>query len=300
MAADDRADDRQHERAADLERGLHEPGRQALLVVGDARGPGMLSAGKLSAKPRPSSSIVGRTPAEVDRESCRSGGTARSRRRRRASRDHDQARRADAVDQRADARRPKATSRPAGRNASAVSERRPAEQRLQVERDDELEADVAAEHASIMAEVRPHQRARAQDPEPHERVATRRSMATKAASSTAASAKPPSVWPAPQPRRARATMVRTSSSIAAVSVTAPGTSKRAAHERRGRVLCGSRADRCEQGERDRGTGSRKVQRQPSVGQEAAEDEAEREAARADGGVDAERPVALRGPRRRSW
>ena len=45
-SGDDGADRRQHDRAADLERRLHEAGRQALLVVGDAlRSPCMFSDG---------------------------------------------------------------------------------------------------------------------------------------------------------------------------------------------------------------------------------------------------------------
>ena len=53
---------------------------------------------------------------------------------------------------------PKATSRPPGRNASAVSSARPAERPLQVQGHDELEADVGAEQRH-RAQVRPHERA---------------------------------------------------------------------------------------------------------------------------------------------
>ena len=87
-------------------------------------------------------------------------------------------------------------------------------------------------------------------------------MATKSDSRTALSAKAPIVCPEAQPWSGASTMVRTSRSIPVVRVTAPGTSKRrrdSAAPRSCGITRGPIASRAIA----IGTGSRKVQRQPS-------------------------------------
>ena len=92
--------------------------------------------------------------------------------------------------------------------------------------------------------------------------AERCSIATKAASSNAATAKPPSVSTAPQPASGASTTVRTSSSIAAVIVAAPAKSKPRRGPSAGASLASTRGAATSSASAI-GTGSRNVQRQPS-------------------------------------
>ena len=122
LARDDRADDGQPDRAADLERGLHEAGGQALLVVGDAVGRLRCSASgsRARSRGRAAASSAGAS-SDVGRRDVDAAGTARSRRRttaRRAAISRAVPKRSTSGPIRVE---PNATSRPAGRNASAVS-----------------------------------------------------------------------------------------------------------------------------------------------------------------------------------
>ena len=105
----------------------------------------MLSAGNASAKPTPSSSIVGSISAEVGRACRPAAGTARSRpaatRRPRAM----IRARPEAVHQRPEPRRAERDEQAGRQERQRGLERRPAVHRLQVQRADELEAEVAAE-----------------------------------------------------------------------------------------------------------------------------------------------------------
>jgi hypothetical protein len=93
--------------------------------------------------------------------------------------------------------------------------------------------------------------------------AERRSMPTKVASSRPARASPPIVAGSPQPVSGASTIVRTSSSIPAVSVIAPAKSKlRRTPAVTGPSLASTRGAATSSAAAT-GTGSRKVQRQPS-------------------------------------
>ena len=90
----------------------------------------------------------------------------------------------------------------------------------------------------------------------------RRSIATKSDSRTALRAKAPTVCADAQPWSGASTMVRTSRSIPVVRVTAPGMSKRRRESAAPRS-CGITRGPIASSVSAIGTGSRKVQRQPS-------------------------------------
>ncbi len=292
LAGDDRADHGQPDGAADLERGLHEPGRQALLVVADAAGPGDVERREAQREAeaeqehgRQELEDVGRRDvdaAQRDRRVARCEGERA---------DRDQPRRAEAVDDRADPRREQRDQQARRQEGQRGLDRRPAVERLQVQRHDELEADVGPEHGHH-AEVGAHQRARAQDPEAHER----RSGA--ALDGDEERQQHPAQREGPDRLRGGPALVGGLDDGPHEQEHPGGQRQRPGHveapavERRGPVVRDhARPDR-EQRERDR-HGKQEGPAPAELGQDPAEDEAEREAAGSRRGVDAEGSVALR-------
>ena len=201
----------------------------------------------------------------------------------------DQPLRADAADQRADPRRTERDQQAGGQERQRHVQRRPAEPGLQVQRGHELEADVAAEDGH-RRDVGSHEPGRAQDAEPHERVLGAPLDRTNAASSTAARTNEPSV------RRRAPADVRRTRPRRAPGEHARGDGERAQRSRtcvratRGRVARQQPLGR-DQRWRSRTAPAQEGPAPAHAGEQPAEDQPEREAARAEGRVDAERAVA---------
>ena len=123
LAGDDRADDGEADRAADLERGLHEARGQALLVVADAVGRLRCSGSGSSARTRgrAAASSAGARRRRTARSRCRAAPAPCSPRRARGRRGRSAARCRSGRRAGRCASSSSATSRPAGRKASAVS-----------------------------------------------------------------------------------------------------------------------------------------------------------------------------------
>ena len=173
----------------------------------------------------------------------------------------DEARRADAVDDRARSASRQGDEQARRQEGQRGLDRRPAVERLQVQRHDELEADVGAEHGHH-PEVGPHERARAQDPEADERLGRAALDRDEQRQQRPLSAKR-----ADRLRRGPALVGRLDDGAHEQEHPAgqrqrPGHVEAAAVERRGAVVRDDARPDGEQRERD-GTGSRKVQRQPS-------------------------------------
>ena len=275
--------------------------REPLLLGRDAVGGGDVErpVGEREARARRAGSSAASRARSSSR--ARSAGTARSRRRSRRKPADDQPRDAEARDQRRRSRGARsATSSAAGEDREPGLERRPAAQLLHVERRDELEAEPAAEQRH-RADVGPHERAPSAGcrAAPAARACAAR-CATNAASSAATPTNEPSVRAEAQPTSGASTTVKTSSSIAAVTVTAPARSNaapRAGRPALGRARAGCAGEQRDQRDRD---GQEEHPAPADLGQQAAEHEPEREAGGPGRGVDRAAPGCARGPRRSWW
>ena len=291
LAGDDRADDGQPDGAADLERGLHEPGGQALLVVADAAGPGDVERREAQREAEAEQEHRRQELEDVGRGDVDAAHRERrvARRERERAQRH-QARRAEAVDDRADPRREERDEQARRQEGQRGLDRRPAVERLQVQRHHELEADVGPEHGHH-PEVRAHQRARAQDAEAHERRGGAPLDGDEERQQDRAQREGPDRLP-----RGPALVGRLDDGPheqehpggeghGAGDVEAPARQRRPAI-----VRDHARADR-QQGDRDR-DGEQEGPAPAELGQQAAEHQAEREAAGSRRRVDAEGAVAL--------
>ena len=184
----------------------------------------------------------------------------------------------------------RATSRPGGQEGQRGLDRRPAVDRLQVQRHHELEADVRAEHGHH-PEVRAHERARAQDAEAHERRGGAALDGDEEREQDRA-------------QREGADRLRRGPALVGCLHDGPHEQEHPggqghgardveapARQRRPAVVGDHAATDHQQGERDR-DGEQEGPAPAELGQQAAEDEAQREAAGPGRGVDAEGPVAL--------
>ena len=235
-AGDDRADDRQHDCAADLERGVDQAGGKPLLVVGHARR--RLHVQRRERRARTRCPAAGSSAGSSSRTSAsgRRAGTARSRRRTTRTRRAISRCGAEAVDQRrrrAASRRRRA-GRP-GRNASAVcSADQPSSPAGTAS--PRTGSEVAAEHRH-RADVRPHQRARAQDARAARAAGATGARSPRTRASSAAATANDAIVSTERPADVAgpARRVRTSSSMPAVIVTRAGDVERAAGPAAGAV-----------------------------------------------------------------
>ena len=295
----DRRHDREHERPAELERRVHEPAGEPLLLRRDAgrggdveRPEGEREAEAREQERRQQRERVARVEADREEQDVRRRRSTPCPRRSAASR-------RSARSAARSAARATATSAPAGEDREPGLERRPAAQLLHVERRDELEPDPAAEQRH-RGEVRAHERrpsagCRAGSAAPPRAARAR----TNAARITATPASEPSVRSEAQPTVGASTRVKTSSSIAAVSVTAPAMSKRRGDAAAGRCAARAAAPAISATSAT-GAGRKNTQPPADLGQQAAEDEAEREPGRARSPCRSTAPCCAPGLRRRSW
>ena len=166
-AGQDRRDHREHDRSTDLHRGVHQTRRQALLVVGDAGG-GL----RVDRRER-----RGEADPEQQHRRQQQGDVAEPRvhpqeqRVRREEGHHpggDQRLGAHPLQHAVHPRGAGDHQQPGGQEAEGHRQRRPAQRVLEVERDQELEREVAAGHHGAR-DVGVHQVPGAQDAESHQR-----------------------------------------------------------------------------------------------------------------------------------
>ena len=168
-AVDDGGDDREAERTAELERRVEQTAGQALLVRGDPAHGRDVQRREREAEAEAAEQHRRQHPEQVARPGV-DGQEQQVGERDRRQPGPDQAGRAVAHDQRRDARCEDRHDQAGREDREAGLERRPAAQLLQVQGQHELEADPGAEQRQA-ADVGPHERARAEDAEAHERRA---------------------------------------------------------------------------------------------------------------------------------